>query len=87
MVWFFVYVLCFYLTCRDLGGRIGEVTGCVDPYGDPAMTEGTMCSMGQKVIVRGKGKQWYPDAVGFTAQIVTGLDLHNDNGGLWLCTE
>ena len=46
MVWFFISFLCFYEPCRDLGSRIGEVNGCEDPYGDSAIAEGIVCSIG-----------------------------------------
>ena len=44
MVWFFILFLCFYKLCRDLGGRIREVNRYEDPYGDPAIAEGVVCS-------------------------------------------
>ena len=41
---FFILYLCFYKLCRDLSGRIGEVTGCEDLYVDSAMAKSTVCS-------------------------------------------
>ena len=68
MVWFFILFLCFYKLCRDLGGRIREVNRYEDPYGDPAIAEGVVCSTVQEEGEGWKRKRWYPDAVGFAMQ-------------------
>ena len=77
MVQFFISFLYFYEPCRDLGGRIGEVNGCEDPYGDPAMAEGVVCSTGQEEGEGWKGKWWYPDAVEFAVQMSTSLSYRS----------